>query len=82
MAACERCHGSGEIGVRNRFTMSREAPGPVPEDARGWVALKCPDCRGSGTVSEPLCEFCGAYSPRSCELRDEMNGACIWEESE
>ena len=29
-----------------------------------------------------LCEFCGAYSPRSCELRDEMDGVCPWEESE
>jgi hypothetical protein len=29
-----------------------------------------------------LCEFCGAYSPRNCELRDEMNGICPWEESE
>jgi hypothetical protein len=30
----------------------------------------------------PLCEFCGAYTPRNCELRDEMNGICPWEISE
>ena len=29
-----------------------------------------------------LCEFCGAYSPRDCELREEMNGICPLEESE
>lgn len=27
-----------------------------------------------------LCEFCGAYSPRQCELRDETGGVCPWEE--
>ncbi len=43
---CERCNGSGEIGVKTRGT--REAPGPVPDDARGWVAMTCPDCRGKG----------------------------------
>lgn len=48
---CERCNGSGEIGVRNRFTCSREVPGPVPDDARGWCALDCPDCHGDGTIS-------------------------------
>lgn len=29
-----------------------------------------------------LCEFCGAYSPRNCELREEMDGVCPWEEME
>ena len=29
-----------------------------------------------------LCEFCGSYSPRDCELREEMDGVCPWEESE
>lgn len=29
-----------------------------------------------------LCQFCGAYSPRQCEMRDEMDGICPWEESE
>ena len=35
-------------------------------------------------MSKPgdICEFCGAYSTRSCELREEMNGICPWEESE
>lgn len=29
----------------------------------------------------PLCPFCGAYSPRQCELEDEMPGAsCPWED--
>lgn len=27
-----------------------------------------------------LCEFCGAIYPRACELRDEMDGVCPWEE--
>lgn len=34
------------------------------------------------TTARGPCQFCGAYSSRSCELRDEMNGACPWEESE
>lgn len=26
-----------------------------------------------------LCPFCGAYSPRSCEIEDEIDGAeCPW----
>lgn len=33
------------------------------------------------TDHQPLCEFCGAYTPRQCELREEM-GVCPWEESE
>ncbi len=45
---CERCAGSGEIGRRQRG--SKEAPGPVPDDARGWVALTCPDCHGEGVL--------------------------------
>lgn len=29
-----------------------------------------------------LCPYCGAYAPRSCELREEMTGdICPWEES-
>jgi hypothetical protein len=30
----------------------------------------------------PLCPFCGAYSPRQCELEEESGGICPWEESE
>ena len=45
---CDRCAGSGELGVRNRFSCAYEAPGPVPEDARGWYAIDCPDCGGEG----------------------------------
>lgn len=26
-----------------------------------------------------LCPFCGAYSPRNCDLIDEA-GFCVWEE--
>jgi phage FluMu protein Com len=52
---CTRCNGSGEIGKRTRG--DREAPGPVPDDARGWVAITCPDCSGRG-------EF---------EIEDEIN---------
>jgi len=43
---CDRCNGSGEIGKRTRG--EREAPGPVPDDARGWFAVTCPDCKGVG----------------------------------
>jgi hypothetical protein len=28
-----------------------------------------------------LCPFCGAYSPRSCDLIDDA-GCCPWEEAE
>lgn len=48
---CERCNGSGEIGVRTRGT--REAPGPVPDDARDWYARTCPYCKGVGMI---VCE--------------------------
>lgn len=27
-----------------------------------------------------LCPFCGAYSPRQCELEEETGGVCPWEE--
>lgn len=29
-----------------------------------------------------LCPFCGAYSPRQCELEEETDGVCPWEESQ
>jgi len=29
-----------------------------------------------------LCPFCGAYSPRQCELEEETGGDCPWEMSE
>ena len=29
-----------------------------------------------------LCPWCGAYGPRSCEMREEMNDICPWEESD
>ncbi|RWD00140.1 MAG: hypothetical protein EOS58_30635 [Mesorhizobium sp.] len=29
-----------------------------------------------------LCQFCGAYSPKQCDLREETGGSCPWEESE
>ena len=50
MLKCERCNGSGEIGTKTRG--AREAPGPVPEDARGWIAIVCPDCRGKGEIEQ------------------------------
>ena len=53
MANCDRCNGSGELGVRNRFCSSAEVPGPVPEDARRWYAIDCPSCHGTGEVSDP-----------------------------
>lgn len=51
---CERCKGSGEIGVRTSWNSThgfprREAPGPVPETARGWMGVDCPDCHGRGS---------------------------------
>jgi DnaJ-class molecular chaperone len=45
---CKRCNQSGEIG--QRITGKREAPGPVPEDARGWISATCPDCHGMGMI--------------------------------
>lgn len=32
-------------------------------------------------MNAPLCPFCGAYSPRSCELEEETGGTCPWEET-
>lgn len=29
-----------------------------------------------------LCPFCGAYSPKQCELEEETGGVCPWEESQ
>lgn len=29
-----------------------------------------------------LCAFCGAYSMRACDLREEAGGECPWEEME
>lgn len=30
-------------------------------------------------MSAPLCPFCGAYSPRSCEMEEETGCVCPWE---
>ncbi len=46
---CKRCDGSGEIGISSA-DIRREKPGPVPDDARGWAAFTCPDCRGMGMI--------------------------------
>lgn len=32
-------------------------------------------------MSGVLCPWCGAYSPRQCELEDDL-GECPWENSE
>lgn len=45
---CDRCNASGEIGIRGE----KEEPGPVPDTARGWRAIECPDCRGRGVLLE------------------------------
>jgi hypothetical protein len=29
-----------------------------------------------------ICPFCGAYSTNSCELEDETDGVCAWDEAE
>ena len=52
---CERCHGSGEVGVKLTNGRLRETPGPIPDDVRGVVAMKCRDCNGKGelNVDEP-----------------------------
>ncbi len=31
-------------------------------------------------MNAPLCPFCGAYSPRSCDLEEDTGGFCPWEE--
>ncbi len=33
-------------------------------------------------MNSPLCPFCGAYSPRSCELEEDTGGFCPWEEAD
>lgn len=33
----------------------------------------------NGTDESSLCPVCGAYSPRSCEMRDEAEGECPWQ---
>jgi hypothetical protein len=33
-------------------------------------------------MSKPICPFCGAYSPKQCDLEEETGGVCPWEESE
>lgn len=49
---CQRCAGSGEIGVDilGRF----ERAGPVPEDAKGFHVTSCRDCGGLGVVMEVI----------------------------
>ena len=32
-------------------------------------------------ASDTLCPWCGAYSPRQCDLEEETGGACPWVES-
>jgi hypothetical protein len=44
---CERCAGTGIIGLHSA-TFRYAAPGPVPEDARGFVEATCDECRGAG----------------------------------
>lgn len=34
------------------------------------------------TDAPRLCPFCGAFGPRKCEFKEEMDGVCPWEESE
>ena len=63
---CERCHGSGEIGRRTHG--SKEAPGPVPDDARCWYSATCPDCKGTGVIvgeDEPEHEWDAAIQRRA-----------------
>ncbi|WP_454917354.1 hypothetical protein [Xanthobacter sediminis] len=66
-----------------------QAPGTMP----GWRTSKgahfqCRRCghdagySSGGSMTATLCPFCGAYSPRSCELLEETGGICPWEESE
>ncbi|MBZ9984892.1 hypothetical protein LB521_27550 [Mesorhizobium sp. BR-1-1-8] len=40
--------------------------------------IMTPEEDASGT----LCPFCGAYSPKQCDLQEESGGVCPWEESE
>lgn len=47
---CQRCLGSGEIGVDvlGRF----ERAGPVPDDAKSFHVSSCWDCGGLGVKAE------------------------------
>lgn len=40
-----------------------------------WKLASPDDERG-----DTLCPFCGAYSPRQCEMEEETGGNCPWEE--
>lgn len=48
---CERCAGTGITGHRAR-TGTYVGPGPVPEDARGFVESTCSACRGTGASND------------------------------
>lgn len=47
---CERCAGSGVIGLRNTFPMTYVGPGPVPDCARNITETKCDACYGGGNA--------------------------------
>lgn len=51
VVVCKRCNQSGEIAVSARTGLYRCA-GPVPDDARGVVAMTCDECHGIGMVED------------------------------
>ena len=73
MTTCCRCEGSGEIGVKTSLHQG-ERPGPVPDDARGWFGVRCPDCNGSGIIGKPPtpCAQCGTIY----DVRYENSRTC------
>ena len=41
---CRTCNDSQTVARSNRYPMTIIGPGPVPDDARGVVEARCPDC--------------------------------------
>ena len=41
---CPICHDTGVVARRTTYLMTIVGPGPVPDDAKGFVEDGCPDC--------------------------------------
>lgn len=61
------------------FAFDRPGGGGAAKPPSGFSSSNGSD-EESELEPEPLCPFCGAYSPRQCELEDETDGVCPWEE--
>ena len=41
---CHTCNDTGTVARRTSYPMTIVGPGPVPDDAKGVVEDRCPDC--------------------------------------